>query len=160
MLKSFLETDFYLLEKWVQTPEILFEFAGTTFTFPLTYLQIVNYQLQFPDRLLYLGYTPEGRAFAFGEIIPQCTNIPRLGRILVGEQSDRGKGLGKYFIKLLISECTRRFLTAKVELYVMEENKIAQQTYKSLGFEFSTDDPILLHHQEKVYKIFKMKRST
>lgn len=102
MLKPYKSSDFKLLQKWATDAALLLQFSGTDFSYPLTEQQIQDYQDSYPDRHLYIGYTLEELPFAFGEIIPQESGYPRLARILVGEPSLRGKGLGRYFIKLLL----------------------------------------------------------
>lgn len=151
--------DFHLLEKWVTSPELLFQFSGTDFSYPITEQQILNYQLLHPDRSFYIGYSQNDIPFAFGEIIPQENGAPRLGRILIGESRLRGLGFGKYFTKMLVGECKRIYDCTRVELLVWDKNQMAIKCYKSVGFEYIAEKHNSLVHDGVSYNIHKMIRT-
>jgi RimJ/RimL family protein N-acetyltransferase len=102
--------------------------------------------------------TLTGDPFGFGEIIPQKDNVPRLGRLLIGDVALRGKGLGKKLVQLLIDECRKNFNTNTIELYVLSDNIPAIRCYKALGFNFITGDEtnILLGDVPKVMKKMRL----
>lgn len=50
MIRKYLEDDFEILENWVTNKELLLQFSGTDFNFPLTKDQIERYQTKNPDR--------------------------------------------------------------------------------------------------------------
>lgn len=156
MIRPYEPTDFHLLENWVTDPDILFLFAGTEFSYPITQEQIINYQAKRPDRRFYLGFTEDNIPFAFGEIIPQEDNTQRVGRLLVGDPALRGKGLGSYFVKQLIAECIRLYNTPRVDLYVWENNQPAIRCYKSIGFNFVDVEPYVMMREGKQYNLLKM----
>jgi RimJ/RimL family protein N-acetyltransferase len=155
-LKLYSPSDFEVLAKWITGPEMLFQFSGTTFSYPITEAQIASYQSENPDRRFYLGYQ-EGKPVFFGEIIPQNGQGPRLGRLLVGEPANRGKGIGMLFTRLLIGECRRIFNAATVELYVWENNEAAINCYKKVGFAFVLEEPFKMVHDGVEYKLLKMR---
>jgi RimJ/RimL family protein N-acetyltransferase len=156
MLQPYTSSDFKLLENWVTDAELLLQFSGTDFSYPLTELQIQDYQYTYPDRHLYLGYTLEKLPFAFGEIIPQESGYPRLARILVGESSLRSQGLGRYFVKLLLDEAKRLYNTDTVELFTWEKNHAAIRCYESVGFKFLAEKSKTMVHEGVSYDIHKM----
>ena len=156
MLKPYKSSDFKLLKNWVTDAELLLQFSGTDFTFPLSEQQIVDYRIKHPDRCFYIGYTQEGLPFSFGEIIPQESGYPRLARILVGEPSLRGQGLGRYFIELLVEESKRLYNTDTVELFTWEKNYAAIRCYESVGFKFLPEKSKTMVHEEISYDIHKM----
>lgn len=156
MLKPYLDSNFKLLQTWVTDESLLLQFSGTDFTFPITKKQITDYQNKNPDRRFYVGFTEDNLPFAFGEIIPQVTKIPRLGRILVGDQNLRGKGLGKKFIGMLLQECALKFHCIKVELLVWDKNYQAIKCYQSVGFSYDSSKHLTLVHKENTYHIHKM----
>ncbi|TCC96023.1 acetyltransferase [Pedobacter hiemivivus] len=156
MIKPYDSSDFRLLESWVTDAELLLQFSGTDFTFPLREQKIVDYQTMYPDRHLYIGYTIDGSPFAFGEIIPQESGYPRLARILVGEPSLRSQGLGRYFIKLLLGECKRLYNTDTIELFTWEKNHIAIRCYESVGFKLLPELHKIMFHEGVSYHIHKM----
>lgn len=156
MLKPYSNFDFQLISSWVTDEALLLQFSGTDFSYPLTAKQITDYQISHPDRRFYIGYTTDGLAFAFGEIIPQESGHPRLARILIGEPKLRGQGLGKYFIKLLLEESKQRYQTNTVELFAWEKNYAAIKCYESVGFKFSLERSATMVHKGISYHIHKM----
>ncbi len=80
-LKDYKASDFGTLSGWVTSYELLVQFAGTEFTYPLNNEEIEKYQLKYPERKFYMGYNNNIPVF-FGEIIPSENNIPRLGRLI------------------------------------------------------------------------------
>ena len=138
-LRKYQPSDFALLAQWVTSPTLLFQFAGTDFIYPLTQEQLDHYQATYPDRLFCVACLPNNEPFAFGEIIPQDNNIPRLGRLLVGDTTRRGKGLGAIFVQLLVDKCVQRFRCQYVELYVLRDNAPAIRCYEKVGFRHVPD---------------------
>lgn len=156
ILEIYKESDFKLLSGWITDRELLLQFAGTDFTYPITEKQIRDYQHNHPDRSFYIGYDSDREPFAFGEIIPQETGIPRLGRILIGDPANRGQGKGRSFVNLLINECKAVSRCTSVELFVWDMNKIAVRCYQSIGFSFDVRIFKILNHRGINYNIHKM----
>lgn len=156
MIKPYSSSDFKLLASWVTDAELLLQFSGTDFTFPLSEQKLADYQTAHPDRHLYIGYNAEGIPFAFGEIIPQESGYPRLARILVGEPSLRNQGLGRYFINLLVAESKRLYHTNTVELFTWEKNYAAIRCYEAVGFKFLLEKHRTMVHDGVSYNIHKM----
>lgn len=147
---------FHFLSRWITNADLLFQFAGTEFSYPITEKQIEHYQHKNPDRSFYIGLNKENEAVAFGEIIPQENNIPRIGRLLIGNPADRGKGFGTSFIHLLLAECKKRFQTETVELFVLEENMPAIKCYQKIGFRFLKGQIWEVSHLQQNYLLYKM----
>lgn len=146
---------FSILQSWVTDPDLLFQFAGSDFRFPLTTGQLINYEAGHPDRSFYMCLD-EGKPIAFGEIIPQQNGVPRLGRLLVGGENSRGKGLGVRFIKLLIEECKRLYHPPSVELYVLDDNRQAIRCYQKCGFDFLPGQSIKILYNGRDFAGLKM----
>jgi RimJ/RimL family protein N-acetyltransferase len=146
---------FSFLSRWITSPDLLFQFAGTEFSYPITEKQLADYQHRNPDRVFYIGLNDD-KPVAFGEIIPQENNIPRLGRLLVGNPDERGKGFGTSFIHLLLAECQQFFQTKTVELFVLEDNFSAIKCYQKIGFQFLPNQPWEVTHQQQNYVLHKM----
>ena len=156
-LRKYQTSDFALLDQWVTSPALLFQFAGSDFTYPLTPSQIETYQAAYADRLFYVACLPNNEPFAFGEIIPQDTNIPRLGRLLVGDTTKRGKGLGAIFVQFLVDECVQLFDCKQIDLYVLRENAQARRCYEKVGFYFVPDASFQLIANTETHTIDKMR---
>ncbi|HEY0054947.1 MAG TPA: GNAT family N-acetyltransferase [Pedobacter sp.] len=156
MLKQYEDTDFPILENWIADADLLLQFSGTDFSYPIKQKQIFDYRLLYPDRKFYIGYTPENIPFAFGEIIPQDNGIPRLARVLVGDPGLRGRGLGKYFIQLLVDECKLKFSISSVELLVWDKNPAAISCYQAIGFVYSPEKEKTLIVNDLSFDIHRM----
>ena len=156
-LKKYTAEDFDLLQSWVTNAELLFKFAGTAWTFPLTDHQIFEYQTRHPERQFYMAIDDEEKAVAFGEIIVNDVNTPRLGRLLVGEATSRGKGLGVKFVDLLIQECNQRLNPDIIYLYVFEDNYQAIRCYEKYGFILDRENKIVFSHKDTEHVALVMK---
>lgn len=156
MLRPFTKADYQTLIDWVDTPELLFRFSGPDIVFPLTKEKLDQHIQSYPDRHYYVASDPELGDYAFGEVIPQENNVPRLARLLVGRQELRGKGLGVRFIQLLIHECVRLYNTDRIELYVLLDNEAAIRCYQKVGFEFIPGSEVPMNFEGKMYLARKM----
>jgi len=147
---------FDFLSRWITSPDLLFQFAGTEFSYPITEEQLACYQQRKPDRYFYIGLGAAKEALAFGEIIPQENQIPRIGRLLIGNPADRGKGYGTAFIHLLLAECKEHFQTRTVELFVLEDNLPAISCYQKIGFQFLPAQTWEVSHNQQNFLLLKM----
>ena len=159
MLRPYSDDHFDLLSGWITDPQILFQYSGTYFSYPLTRAQITGYLAKHPDRRFYIGYDNGNVAYAFGEIIPKPGQPPRLGRLLIGDPEMRGKGWGGVFVRELIDEVRRLMNPALVELFVLEENTSAIRCYEKLGFTFVPGEQFDLVFEGRAYGVWKMRLS-
>lgn len=157
MLKPF-SMDFYpLLEHWITGKDILFQYSGTYFSYPITGEQITVYMMKHPERKLYLGFTDDDIPYAFGEIIPKEENPPRLARLLIGDPALRGKGLGETFVRELVGEAYRQLQTTVIDLFVLENNLPAIRCYRKVGFDFLPEGDFTLEFEGKTHLLRKMR---
>ena len=156
-LRRYHTADFALLQQWVTSPALLFQFAGTDFAYPLTKEQLDIYQALYPERRLYIASTIESQPVAFGEIIPQDNNIPRLARLLVGNSAQRGKGLGEVFVDLLIKECQQLYHCSSIDLFVLDENAQARRCYEKKNFFVVPNDSFRLIADGQAHLIHRMR---
>lgn len=157
ILRKFEEADFHWLQSWVTSPELLLQFSGDHFPYPLRYEDFADYHTQHPDRTMYIAIAA-GQPVAFGEIIPQDNGRPRLGRILVGDPAIRGMGVGAKFVTALLGECQRLYGPDAVELNVWDENKPAIRCYEKVGFVFQPNNHMVLQVSGRSFNIYKMVR--
>ena len=156
MLRKYKDTDFELLQTWITDADLQFRFSGPDWQFPLTRTVLENYISAHPQRQFYIGVLEEGEPYAFGEIISGDANSPRLGRLLVGKEEQRGKGLGQVFVKELVAECIRIHKPEQIFLFVFEENEMGITCYKKCGFEFCGEEHFLVDTHGRQLKILKM----
>ena|SRR6476661_2864002 len=154
-LVPFQKSYFQLLITWVKDEDTLLKFAGIGFQFPLTEEQLEKYIEKHPDRLIYLAVDDELKPIAYGEIIPQENNSARLGHLLIGESQNRGKGLGKQLINLLIQEGQEKLKINRMDLFLLAGNELAQNCYLKCGFIFAPND-FSITYKSTSYPILKM----
>ncbi len=157
MLKPYENADFHLLQKWITDADLMFQFAGTTWQFPLTQEALDAFAMANPNRFAYIGLDDENEPYAYGEFITGGENTPRLGRLLVGESNKRGKGFGQKFIAELIDECVKLTATKEIFLFVFESNIPAIKCYEKLGFRFTEDAAFRLNYKGEEFKVLKMR---
>lgn len=156
MLRPYTPSDFQLLNSWITDADLLLKFSGPDWQFPLTETVLNEHIQKHPDRYMYIGCTDAGEPYAIGQIITNEDNAPRLGRLLVGESTMRGKGLGSQFVKELLIECQRITQTKEIYLYVDQENSQAIKCYEKCGFKFDT----VFHELKTASGIINIRRMT
>ena len=132
-LESFNQGDFVVFKAWIQSEEELLQFAGRTFSYPVTDEQLVNYI-----------NTPDKRSFkvvlkATNETIGHCSlNFENgnytLCRILVGNKELRGQKIGEQIIRKMADLLFLDPKIDKVDLNVFDFNKAAIRCYEKVGF--------------------------
>src|ERR1043165_3168073 len=155
-LRPYESNHFPILERWITGSDMLFHFAGTEFTYPITEDQVFTYRAQHLVRPWYVAYK-EDEPVAFGELIPQDDGVPRLARLLIGEPAKRGKGIGSIFVKALVDECIRLYAPPAVELYVWNGNLQAIRCYEKCRFTFLPNGSLTIYHEGRPYLIRKMR---
>jgi RimJ/RimL family protein N-acetyltransferase len=154
-LRPFNETDFERLISWVSDANVLMQFAGPVFSFPLNGSQLLKYIGDHTRRafVVMLGHAAVGHA----EIQTESAGVSRLCRILIGDPSMRGKGFGKAMVILLIEEAFSDPEVNELILNVFDWNNAAIQAYKRAGFRvdpaFSTTRKI----GNEEWKLIRMK---
>ncbi|AKI97653.1 GNAT family N-acetyltransferase [Kosmotoga pacifica] len=140
-LKMFERNDFERLIGWIESPEFLFQWAGTIFSYPLDELQLEEY-IQGAE-----GVQPIRRIFKAVDInantvvghielnnIDLRNKVARISRVLVGEPSMRGKGVGAQMIRKLLEIGFNQLGLHRIELLVFDFNKAAIRCYEKVGF--------------------------
>ena len=139
-LRPFSRNDFQELISWVRTPEEVFFWSATTFTFPLDEDQLERHfqkaQSSIP-RLMYTAVDSQTKEH-IGHIEltrnDQQTRKACIACVLIHPQK-RGLGNGNALIHCLLEECFHRMQLLKVDLFVFEFNPVAIHCYKNAGFE-------------------------
>ena len=153
-LKPWNDELFPELCSWISGPDELLRFAGVEFSWPVEISQFKNHFINFPDREWYFGYD-NNVAVAFGEIIPQENNIPRLGRLIV-DPSIRNKGVGQRLIKALEIRSSERFQCEAIELFVVTDNHQAINCYTRYGFKILDGADVTITHNNITFSCHKM----
>lgn len=132
-LEPFTKNDFNRLFSWIDCEEDLIQFAGPAFTFPLTKDQLDIYLENLNTNAFKVIEITSNRTIGHCEIYLTKTSA-KLCRILIGDKSFRGKGLGLHIVNRLIEKCFKEFNYSIVELNVYDWNIGAIKCYEKAGF--------------------------
>jgi RimJ/RimL family protein N-acetyltransferase len=141
-LVPFTQQDFAQLIEWSGNEAFLSQWAGPFFKYPLTEEQLSAYNSDANDerkseKLNYkivLAQTNEAVAHLSIGSIDRTNSSARLTKVLIGNPSFRGKGIGKSMIESALEICFATLNLHKVSLGVYDFNLPALKTYESSGF--------------------------
>ncbi len=141
-LKSFKIEDWKYLKKWVSDESELIQFAGQIFAFPIDQKQVETY-LSDSKRTVFKIENENNETIGIAEISILEGNVAKLARILIGEKSMRGKGIGTELINKLTEYGFNNLKKEKIILNVYSWNIGAIKCYENVGFS-QTNKPIKL----------------
>ena len=141
-LKAFERGDFDQLIEWVNTKELLTDWAGSLFSFPLTaeslewYITDTNAPVN-SDAFVY-KVIDESNGKTIGHIslgaISRKNRSGRISRVLLGDAAYKGKGICKQMIRQILSIGFDELQLHRIGLGVYDDNHSAIRCYKSAGF--------------------------
>ena len=140
-LQPFGTEDFDRLIGWIESPEDLLQWAGPAYTHPLDREQLeANFQQSLgekPIRLIYKVLDSDTGSVVghieLGNIDPRNRSV-RISRVLVGDISYRGKGIGTEIVEKALKVVFEDLGMHRVELVVFDFNSPAIRLYTKLGF--------------------------
>ena len=142
-LREFTGDDIPRLVEWVNSggEDFFVRWAGTAFDYPLTDAQLEAHlaeaEGQEATRRLFAAVdkaTDEVVGHAELSRIDRKNRSASISRLLVGEPSARGKGVGKQIVSRLLDVAFGEMSLHRVDLYVLELHISALSMYKGLGF--------------------------
>jgi len=140
-LKPFEQNDFTRLIGWTRSPEFLLQWAGPIFTYPVDQKQLEQY-LQGtegdPPRRRIFKAVEMGNQQVVGHIelneVDSKNRSATLCRVLVGEPSERRKGIGIQMVKKIVEYGFNTLVLHRIDLLVFDFNFPAIQCYQKAGF--------------------------
>lgn len=133
-LQPFTSTDFARLIRWADSEEMLMQFAGPQFTFPLTKAQLDLY-LEDKNRYAFkVIYKDDDLVIGHSEIYSIDAQTALLCRILIGDTLYRGKGIGQMVTRKLLDFSFKELGKEKAALNVFDWNLPAIKCYEKAGF--------------------------
>ena len=163
-LEYFTADDFQLLIGWISDKDLLLNWAGSHFKFPLTedklhwYLKGAN-DFESSDTLIYKAVDSESRD-TVGHISLTALNrenrSARITRVIVGNPAERGKKIGEQIIKAMLRTGFTELNLHRMSLGVYDFNEPAIRCYKKCGF--STDGVLrdISRHGDIYWSIMEM----
>ena len=143
ILRTFTHDDFARLIGWVDAagPDFFVQWAGTQFVFPLDEAQLEAHIAEAggvaPSRLLFAAVDEEsGEVVGHAELsrLDRQNRSATVSRLLVGDKSSRGKGIGAQIVSALLDIAFGELKLHRVDLYVLDLNVAAIRLYEGLGF--------------------------
>lgn len=139
-LKPFKTEDWQYINQWIANESELIQFAGQIFTFPIDKNQIENYLSNSKKRTVFRIENENDEPIGMAEISIEDENVAKLARILIGEKSLRGKGVGTELINQLTEYAVKNLKKKTIRLNVYQWNIGAMKCYQKAGFT-QTDKP-------------------
>jgi RimJ/RimL family protein N-acetyltransferase len=142
-LREFTRDDIPQLMGWVNQggPDFFVRWAGTAFDYPLTEAQLETHLAEAegpqPTRRVFAavdGATREVVGHAELSRVDRKNKSASISRLLVGEPSARGKGVGREIVSRVLDVAFGEMSLHRVDLYVLEFHVSALSMYKALGF--------------------------
>ncbi|PIF46433.1 RimJ/RimL family protein N-acetyltransferase [Chryseobacterium sp. 52] len=122
----------------IKDKRALLQFAGPAYHFPLTKEQLEN-DMENKSRFMFKVSDAEGQHVIGHAQIFLKEKTFLLGRILIWDENNRGKGYGKKIVQELLQFGFNNFDRETAELNVYDWNTGAIECYKKVGFEIDPD---------------------
>ena len=139
-LLPFHESDFDLFISWIDNEELLVTIAGTDLTFPLTNDQLRAYLKIENSHSFTIVDTTSNKKVGHAEIVLSGNGVFKIDKLLVGDRSLRGKGLGQEIIQELLQYAFTNLNASTVELNVFDWNVAGIRCYEKCGFTVNLDE--------------------
>jgi RimJ/RimL family protein N-acetyltransferase len=163
-LEYFEEKDFEQLMNWINSEELMINWAGSLFSFPLSqramawYIRNTN-DLDKADALVY-KVIDEQTGEAVGHIslggISRKNKSARISRVLVGSTAHKGKGLCKHMIRAVCKIGFEELGLHRISLGVYSFNESAIKCYQSSGFSIEGVSRDSLLHNGEFWSLVEM----
>lgn len=140
-LKPFSVEDWKYIDEWISNEAELIQFAGQIFSFPIDEHQINDYLSDTKKRTVFRIDNENNEPIGMAEISDEGENVAKIARVLIGEKSMRGKGIGTVLIKKLTNYGFDILKKDSIRLNVYKWNIDAIKCYKKVGF-LQTDKQI------------------
>lgn len=129
------------LVSWIPDKEFLLQWAGPSYTFELMekqFLDDINMMIdENPQNLMFSAKIIESNE-TVGHIqllgIDRVNMYARIGRVIVGKEKYRNKGMGLSIVNAVLDIAFNKFKLHRVDLGVFDFNKSAISCYKKAGF--------------------------
>lgn len=140
-LEYFKQEDFSQLIDWAGSPAFLMQWAGPSFVFPLDYEQLENYikdsNKEDSTSLIYkVRHQKTNQVIGHISLsnIDRDNKSARIARVLVGDRTYRGQGIGESMIAEVLKVAFTELKLHRVSLGVFDFNTAAIACYQKAGF--------------------------
>ena len=163
-LEYFDRTDFQQLIEWIKDDELLMNWSGSLFSFPLTdsslewYIEDVN-KMPDSDAYVYKAIDTDTNCVV-GHIslggLSRKNRSARITRVLVGNTADRGKGYCHRMVSAVLKIGFEELNLHRISLGVYDFNTSAINCYKRAGLEVEGTQREILLFKGKFWSLVEM----
>lgn len=162
-LEYFTSEDFDTLLNWIKDKELLLQWAGTQFNYPLTEKKLEGYIKEANDfekssTFIYKAVdTENGRTVGHISLtsINRTNRSARITRVLVNNE-DRGKGIAEKMMKALMKIGFNELHLHRMSLGVYDTNAAAIKCYKKCGFLVDGVLREIQRHEDSYWSLMEM----
>jgi RimJ/RimL family protein N-acetyltransferase len=163
-LEPFVQSDFQQLINWVDSEELLIQWSGSLFSFPLTmsslawYIQNTNI-INDSDAFVYKAVeTDTGNVVGHISLggLSWKNRSSRISRVLVGKADRHQKGIGQQMTKAALKIGFDELGLHRISLGVYENNKPALNTYLKCGFKIEGVSRDILWYNKEYLSMVEM----
>lgn len=163
-LEYFNRYDFDQLTEWIKDDELLMNWSGSLFNFPLSesslewYIEDVN-DINSSDAFIYKSVdTVTGKTIGHISLgsISRKNRSGRISRVLVGGAENRGKGCCKDMVKAVLKIGFEDLKLHRISLGVYDFNTAAIACYQKAGFKIEGTSRDVLLFKGKWWSLIEM----
>ena len=133
-LTPFSKSNFDTLIFWIDNEELLITIAGTDFAYPLTGEQLQTYLDDKNSHSFNIVDFSQDKTIGHAEIVRSGESIFKIDKLIIGDKSNRGKGIGQKVINELLNYSFTELKAKTVELNVFDWNIGGIKCYEKCGF--------------------------
>ncbi|GAB6262142.1 GNAT family N-acetyltransferase [Photobacterium sp. CCB-ST2H9] len=155
-LEPFTPQDYSLLIDWIADEEFNLLWGGPVYQFPLTVDQI-EHHVSRPEIHPFLFHVA-GQVKGYVELNQKHPKRCRLCRVLIVNESDRGKGYGRALVEAALEKARVEFGAEEVSLAVFEHNFSAVSCYRGAGFDIYQADQAIRVFEGQPWTLLQMRK--
>ena len=155
-LAPFSPSDFDAFISWIDNEELLVTIAGRLLSYPLTNEQLQNYLELENSYSFTIVDTAQNIKIGHAEIILSGEETFKIDKLIVGNKSNRGKGIGQEVINELLGYSFSKLNAKTVELNVFDWNISGIRCYEKCGFVMTPDKQTSFQVDDKNWTALNM----
>ena len=136
-LKEFTKSDFDTFISWCTSEEVITQFAGEIFKYPVTHKQLDDYLNDKTKKPFKVVLTLTQETIGHCELNFENKELPKLSRVLIASEKLRGKNIGIQIISQLTTLAFNNTKITRVQLNVFNWNTVALKCYEKVGFKIN-----------------------
>jgi RimJ/RimL family protein N-acetyltransferase len=162
-LQPFTQNDFSQLINWIPSEDVLINWSGSLFSFPLTtesldwYIEntnVINQSDAFVYKVVDETNKPIGHISLGG--LSWKNKSARISRVLIGDSNAKGKGYCHKMMHALLTIAFNDLKLHRVALGVYATNLVAINCYKKSGFTVEGINKDVLYYNNQYHTMYEM----